>query len=204
MENAVLPGAPLPPPPAADSDEPLLLARAAAGDEAAYEALFLRQGDRLWKSAYLLLQSSISADDVLRELYAWGWRELSLTRPPPGSARSWLVGGALEICRRLLRDQFDAPDLGNLETLERWRRMAHPRIIRGVVSLVVRRDPDPRLALALSYLSWDQREAVVLRYVAELRFEELAPLLGMTPGAVRTLTQRARALLRQKLGGGPS
>lgn len=171
-----------------------LLARVSTGDEGVYERLFLGEADRLWKMAYLLLQGAESADDVLRESCARGWKEWASAQ---SSVRAWLAGLTLDLCRRALRDACEGCDLGDMETLERWRRMGNPRI---VVGLPVRRDRDPRLALALGYLSWSQREAVVLRFVVELSYEEMAPLLGVPPGAARTLTQRARALLKDKLG----
>lgn len=65
-------------------------------------------------------------------------------------------------------------------------------------------DPDPtdRMAVhvALSALTSQQREAVLLRYFLDLSVQETADLLDATPGAVRALTHRAVRALREELG----
>lgn len=65
-------------------------------------------------------------------------------------------------------------------------------------------DPDPtdRLTVhaALSTLTSQQREAVLLRYFMDLSVQETADVLGATPGAVRALTHRAVQALRDELG----
>ena len=62
-------------------------------------------------------------------------------------------------------------------------------------------DPADRLAVheALSTLSRQQREAVLLRYFLDLSVQETAELLGSTPGAVRGLTHRAVQAMRAEL-----
>lgn len=65
-------------------------------------------------------------------------------------------------------------------------------------------DPDAadRMAVhaALSTLTPQQREAVLLRYFLDLSVQETAHLLDATPGAVRALTHRAVQALRDELG----
>lgn len=65
-------------------------------------------------------------------------------------------------------------------------------------------DPDPadRMAVhaALSTLTSQQREAVLLRYFLDLSVQETADVLGATPGAVRARTHRAVQALRDQLG----
>lgn len=63
-----------------------------------------------------------------------------------------------------------------------------------------------RLAVqeALSELTARQREAVILRYFLDLTVEETATVLVTTPGAVRALTHRAVAALRDVLAVAPT
>ena len=62
------------------------------------------------------------------------------------------------------------------------------------------REPeDGSLWHAVQALSQDQREAVVLFYYEDLPTEEIARILGTTPGAVRVRLSRAREKLRSIL-----
>ena len=62
---------------------------------------------------------------------------------------------------------------------------------------------DPELASALTTLTDDQREVVVLRFVADLPLEEVARVTGRKVGAVKALQHRALdALARQLRGAG--
>ena len=58
---------------------------------------------------------------------------------------------------------------------------------------------DGALWQAVQSLSRDQREAVVLFYYEDLPTEEIARILGTTPGAVRVRLSRAREKLRSIL-----
>ena len=61
-------------------------------------------------------------------------------------------------------------------------------------------DPiDPELVAALGRLTPDQREVVVLRFVADLPIEEVASLTGRTEGAVKSMQHRALAQLARTL-----
>ena len=60
------------------------------------------------------------------------------------------------------------------------------------------RDPvDPELVEALAALSADQREVVLLRFVADLPIDAVARVTGRTPGAVKALQHRALENLRR-------
>ena len=61
------------------------------------------------------------------------------------------------------------------------------------------REPDGTLWQAVQTLSRDQREAVVLFYYENLSTEEIARIVGASPGAVRVRLSRAREKLRELL-----
>jgi DNA-directed RNA polymerase specialized sigma24 family protein len=59
----------------------------------------------------------------------------------------------------------------------------------------------PRLAAGLARLTRDQREVLLLSAWAGLTHEEIAAVLDIAPGTVRSRLSRARAALREHLGG---
>lgn len=58
---------------------------------------------------------------------------------------------------------------------------------------------DPELLEALAHLTADQREVVVLRFVADLSLEDVAALTGRRTGAVKAMQHRALAQLARIL-----
>jgi RNA polymerase sigma factor (sigma-70 family) len=59
----------------------------------------------------------------------------------------------------------------------------------------------PKLATGLAQLTRDQRDVLLLHAWAELSHEEIAAVLDVAPGTVRSRLSRARAALRENLGG---
>jgi RNA polymerase sigma factor (sigma-70 family) len=106
---------------------------------------------------------------------------------------------------------------GDEDHLRRWVfTLAHHRIIDDrrrrarrpqVVDAVVPDRPappgpepaDPELVAALGMLTEDQREVILLRFIADLSVEEVASLTGRTSGATRSLQHRAMAQLARAM-----
>lgn len=138
-----------------------------------------------------------------------------------------LFGRAFSVARRLTGDAATAEDVA-AETLIRtyvhWvrvRRFEHPdawvarvatnlaiKSMRRGGSLPARVAADPsdeaalRLALvdALAHLPRRQREAVALRYLADLSIDEVARTLGVSAGTVKQSVHRALRTLRDRVG----
>jgi RNA polymerase sigma-70 factor (ECF subfamily) len=56
------------------------------------------------------------------------------------------------------------------------------------------------LAIALGHLTDRQKETFILHYVEDLPYEEIGRILGVSAGAARALSHRAREVLREHLG----
>jgi RNA polymerase sigma factor (sigma-70 family) len=86
----------------------------------------------------------------------------------------------------------------------RWRRILAERRARARMDPPRREPPDAEAALdlrrALAGLSSRQREVVVLRYYLGHDLGEVARLLGVSEGTVKTTLHRARRSLARTLG----
>lgn len=180
-----------------ESDQELM-ARAQAGDREAFGALFRRRSPSIWQMAYLLLHSADAAEDVVQDTFTSAFEHVGDFRGE-SEPRSWLSAIALNSCRRMIRKKVSGVLPADTSRLERGQPMAAPK--RGVLTSMLRRETNRRLALALGFLTEPQREVFVLHYVDGLPYEEVAKLLDTTAGAARALSQRARAILQQKLKG---
>lgn len=179
-----------PPPPARDADA-RLLARSAAGDRAAFDALVERHRHAVINLAWRCLGDPAEAEDVAQEAFVRLYRARRRYRK---AAR---VGPLL---RRIVV---------NLCLNERRRRHRKPAgslseaqdgPASGPEAQVFADELQARIVRALSRLPDNQRMAVVLSRYEGLSYREVGDLLGCTVKAVEGLLHRARLRLLEELG----
>jgi RNA polymerase sigma-70 factor (ECF subfamily) len=192
--------------PAADPSDEALAARAAAGDEPAFEALVERYQARVYRLACRLTGSESDAPDVLQDTFLKVHRGLAGFR---GEARfsTWLFRIATNTALMLRRSRARRPAASLDAFLPRFDaegiHAAEPADLAAAASAEDRLD---RRLLAekardgLERLPDLYREAFVLRDLEELPTAEVAALLGVEPATVRQRVHRARLMLRGYLG----
>jgi RNA polymerase sigma-70 factor (ECF subfamily) len=169
-----------------------LVARVRQGDEAAFEQLVLRHQRYVFNLAYRVLGDSAEAEDVTQEAFVRVWRGLSSFR---GQARftTWLYRIVHNLC------------LNRLPGLQRELLQAEP-----LEEVLASPDPSPadlfdaRERLAFLHAQLDQlpekyRLVLTLRYLQHLSYDEVAAVLNVPMGTVKTHIHRARRLLRERL-----
>ncbi len=143
-----------------------------------------------WVGPHLAILAAIAvrevgtadADDVVQEALTRAWRRRSTFRAERGSVRGWLVTILMNQARR-----------------HRLRRPWSPRLDRDRPLLLS--GPDARLDVeqAVQALPRRQREVVTLHYLADLPLVEVAAVLGISIGSVKSHLFDARAALRTTL-----
>lgn len=164
-----------------------LIERIHQGDPAAFEELFLRHYEHVYRVVYGLLGSREEAEDIAQETF------LALYRQPPdphpgAGVRAWLCRVALNRSYNALRDQRRAR--------HRLERAAEPvQRQADVLEEVLRGEERARVREILKTLPERQSQLLLLRY-AGLSYAETAAVLDLAPGSVGTLLARAeRAFL---------
>lgn len=169
-------------------NESALLHRLHAGEEAAFEVLFARHSPRIYRYALRMCGSPETADDVVQEVFLGLIRGARGYDSKAGPLGSYLYGMA----RNLLFRQLGASTGVELEE----------------DSAVIESDPleglhqarqVERVRSALGALPAHYREAVVLCEMEEMSYADVAELLGVAVGTVRSRLHRARALLVERL-----
>jgi RNA polymerase sigma-70 factor, ECF subfamily len=170
-----------------------LLALAATGDRAAFEAFYRRHA--VWLTLRLRYRCADEAlvDDVVQETFLDLWHGGAARYRDKGDVAGWLwrIGS-----RRLidaLRRNSSGHRLGRL--LARLRGRDEPSAEEQVLHGVEHGD----LAGALARLSPELRAVVQATVLDGLTTAEAAVLLGIPPGTVKTRAMRARRQLRQEL-----
>jgi RNA polymerase sigma-70 factor (ECF subfamily) len=192
--------------PAADASDESLAARAAAGDEPAFEDLVIRYHARAFRLARRLTGNDGDAQDAVQDTFLQVHRALPGFR---GEARfsTWLyrIATNAALMQRRVRHRRPA------ESLEAYlprfdaagRHGATPVELRApchVEEVLDRQALAEKARAAIERLPDLYREAFVLRDMEELPTSEVAEVLGLEPAAVRQRVHRARLMLRGYLG----
>ncbi|MEN8161215.1 MAG: RNA polymerase sigma factor [Myxococcota bacterium] len=172
-----------------------VVVRAAGGDRAAFADLYGAYAEDVTRLCRRLLGSGAEAEDARSEAFLRAQQALaSYDRGRP--FRRWLLAIAAHHCLdRLRRRQvegrlFDAAELTELDL-----PVAGPTPL----GLALARERSDGLHAALDALPPRHRAPLVLRYFAELPYDTIAELLGVTSRDVGVLLYRAKARLRTSL-----
>jgi RNA polymerase sigma-70 factor (ECF subfamily) len=193
--------------PAADEADDALAARAAAGDERAFEQLVSRYQARVYRLACRLTADDGEAKDVLQETFLAAYRGLPSFR---GESRfsTWLY----RIATNAALMQRRARARRRTESLEEFLpcfdadgiHAAEPADLLAASradELLDRKLLAEKARAGLDRLPDIYRDAFVLRDLEELSTAEVAELLEIDAAAVRQRVHRARLMLRGYLGG---
>jgi RNA polymerase sigma-70 factor (ECF subfamily) len=170
-----------------------LVATVATGDDTALRELFRRHAP--WLAARLRsVLPAADVEDVVQETFIGVWRGAAGYRPdhPVGG---WIWGIARRQAALLLRRRGPAalvlPDTGPVEA-------GH---VEDPAETVLAREAIAQALAALGPEGGPEREAWRLMYVEDRPVAEVAQLLGVPAGTVKSRAHRARRLLRLALRG---
>lgn len=178
-------------------DEMQLIRRAAAGDSAAFEALMLPHWEPLTRLCLHILADPDDAADAAQESMIKAWRALGSFR---GSAAfsTWLYRLATNVCRDALRRKKRERTVSMMQEDETGVicEMDLPDSAPTPEEQLLSAERRARLLRALEHLDAQQREILALRIDAELSYEQIAELLHIRVGTVKSRLSRARERLR--------
>jgi RNA polymerase sigma-70 factor, ECF subfamily len=170
-----------------------LLKQAANGDTAAFQILYERYRDPIFRFAYRLLGSVAAAEDVAHDCF------LSLIKEPgrfdaaKASLRTYLYAAARNLAAKRYNSFARETNLEGLneEPLAADRHEPIRRVLDDELAGEVER--------AIASLPPLQREALVLFEYEDLSLAEIAEVVGVDSGAVKARLFRARETLRVRL-----
>jgi len=172
--------------------------------EWAYEELLSRFQQPVYALALRLLSDPSEAADVVQEVFLKVFRNIGSFRGQ-SSLKTWIyritVNEAHNTRRWFFRHRRRETelDLGAEETRD-WRETI-PDKSRSPFDVAFDREQHVMIEAALQRINPIFREAVVLRDIADMRYEEIAEVLGVTLGTVKSRILRGRDALRKELAG---
>jgi len=161
-----------------------LLSRIATGDEAAFKRLYARYADRVFRYALTLLRNRHLAEEVVQETMVAVWNGARTFR---GTAQvsTWIFGIARNQAHALRRRE------------SRGERVPdEPAVLPDPAERVEVQD---RVLAAVEELPPEQREVVFLAFYEGFSYREIARILGVPEGTVKSRMYFAKRKLREVL-----
>ena len=173
-----------------------LVRAAAGGDTEAFERLVRTYENKIYHLALRMCGSSEEASDIAQEAFLAAWRGLPSFRGEANFA-TWLYrltsNAALDYLRRQKKERgdmsLDDEDLG-LDAVDTGP---------GPQDAAERTEVRAAVAAGLQQLSEGHRQVLVLREIQGLSYEEIADVLEVDLGTVKSRISRARTALRKIL-----
>lgn len=173
----------------------LLMARLAAGDRQALAGLIGLYGRGVRSYCARALDVGADAEDAAQEVFLRVWANAARYDPAKASVATWTYGIALRHCidrnrrvrvRRFFGMPVEVAEVGDSAP-------GAERVMSG-------RQDMAQVRAAVLALPDRQRQALLLKVVAEMETAAIAEAMGTGVGAVEQLLVRARATLRTRTG----
>lgn len=189
---------------AADLDDMRLVEGLREGANWAYEDLITRYQQPVYALALRLLTGQSEAGDVVQEVFLKIFRNISSFRGQ-SSLKTWIyritVNEAHNARRWFFRHRRREVELDGADANSPSWKDAIADGGRSPFDVAVSREQQVIIEAALERINPIFREAVALRDIADLSYEEIASVLGVSLGTVKSRILRGREALRDELAG---
>ncbi len=184
------------------SDEAALVAELKAGSEQAFSYLLHVYQNPVFNLIYHIVEPGTEAADVLQDVFVKVFRGIRHFNGD-SSLRTWIYRIAIHEAsncrrgwlRRLRREPVSLDEPG----LERAAPRSSCGIGESPYQAFEQAERRKLVGRALASLAQPYRTVVVLREIEDLSYEEIAHVLGVAEGTVKSRLVRGRELLRKKL-----
>lgn len=180
-----------------------LIRQVQQGDQAAFRELMGRYRDKLMAYIYSVVRDYHLAEDIFQETFIRVYRQADSYKEGY-KFKTWLYTIALNRSRDRLRHFKRRPEIF-LDSYPEWNwrerlrsRIAGPRNLAGA------RELEEVFRKQLGELSDEHREVVVMSRLLGLKYDEIARVLGISSGTVRSRLHYALRELRKKLKQNPT
>ena len=184
--------------------EEQLIRRTQQGDNGAFEELLLLHQKKVYN---LCLRMSANPDDALdlsQEAFLRAWRSLGQYQFE-ASFSTWLFRLTSNICIDFLRRKKRRQETSLTESYDdtdEGAELSVPDAQPGPEQQAMTNETKIELARAMEQLSPEHREILQLRVIEDLQYEQIADILGVRVGTVKSRLARARLSFRKILKAG--
>ncbi len=190
--------------PQPDDSDAMLVERAVAGDQRAFELLVIKYQRRIERLIGRMVRDVNLVEDIAQETFIRAYRALHQFR---GDAQfyTWLYRIAVNTAKRFLLKLKNDPAVfqsvlqGNDEDDETFQRRSEPSTDETPESVLAAKEIGQAVNAALEALPGDLKQALTLREIDGLSYEEIADVMSCPLGTVRSRIFRAREAVSSKV-----
>lgn len=176
--------------PRANDDTPVVL-RAIQRDQDAFGELYDRHVVRVYRHIYYMVGNAAEAEDLTSQTFLRAWEAIDRYQVRGAPFVSWLLRIAHNLGVSHLRAKRETS-----------------QVHEGIVDDKMRRDPESAYAQtaeeelvreAILRLREEQRQVIILRFIEDLDYREVAEIIGKSVAAIRVIQHRALNSLRKQM-----
>jgi RNA polymerase sigma-70 factor, ECF subfamily len=168
-----------------------LVRLASMGDAAAFGKLYDIHLDTVYRYVYYKVRNGVEAEDITAQVFLKAWEAMPRYQLREAPFVHWL----LRLARNAVIDRYRTAKTHEEldETLRSWDPDPQGEYLRG--------EETRELANAIRRLPEEYQTVIALRFMQDMSYQELAGLMGKSPGALRVIQHRALTALRRLLDG---
>lgn len=172
-------------------DERELVQRAIARDSAAFAQLYDRYVVRIYRHIFFLVNDHREAEDLTGQTFLKAWEAIDRYKERGAPFIAWLLRIAHNLTVSFLRSKREHAELD--EGYVDNKRMRNPE------EALEQSSDERSVRAAVLRLREEQRQVIMLRFVEEMEYRDVAAVIGKSVPAVRVIQHRALGNLRRLL-----
>ena len=177
----------------AETDDHRLISLAVAGNRDAFGHLYERYRLRVFRHAFFLTGDSLLAEDITAHTFLNALQAISRYQPRGVPFVAWLLRIACNLTINYKKSLKNNGHAQLPEALEAEGAAYSPE------DSIQRKDEGERVWQEVRCLPYEQRQVIVMRFIDDLSYQDIAQILGKSVGAVRVIQFRALTNLRHTL-----
>ena len=174
-------------------EERRLVERAIAKEQSAFAELYDRHVVRVYRHIYYLVGDAREAEDLTAQTFLKAWEAIGRYKERGAPIVAWLLRISHNLTVSYLRSKRDHSELD--DTYVDQKRAGNPEEVLDQSS------DERSVREAVMQLRDEQRQVIMLRFVEEMGYQEVAQVIGKSVPAVRVIQHRALGNLRKIMQG---
>ncbi len=172
-------------------EERALVNRAIQRDQEAFGALYDMHVSRVYRHVYYMVGNPVEAEDLTAQAFLQAWAAIERYEIRGAPFVSWVMRIAHNLGVSHLRSRKPGAELP--ATLVDQSREGNPE------EVLQRQAEGDRVREAILHLRDEHRRVIILRFVQDLDYREVAEIVGKSVPAVRVIQHRALNALRKQM-----
>jgi len=172
-----------------------LVRKAQKGDAESFGIIYEIFAERIYRYIYLKTSSREEAEDLTQQVFVRAWEALPQFEFKKNPFSSWLYS----IARNLITDFYrkKKPDF----SLDSENALEMPDDLDLTERLIIQ-DEVRQVFEAINQLPLEQKDLLLLRFVDDLSYDEIASIMNKSPLTLRVIQHRALKRLKELMGEG--